>query len=45
MSKTVILDTSFVTNWLNPTKNKDEAEQFSKFEEQIKKKQILIKMI
>lgn len=42
MSKTVILDTSFVTNWLNPNKNKDEVEQFSKFEEQIKKKQIVV---
>lgn len=42
MSKVVILDTSFVTNWLKPNKNKQEAEQFNKFEEQIKNKQIVV---
>lgn len=42
MSKIVILDTSFITNWLNPKKSKDDTERFSNFEDLIKNKKVVI---
>ena len=42
MSKIAILDTSFITNWLNPKKNKEEVEKFRNFEDSVKKKKIII---
>lgn len=40
MSKIAILDTSFITNWLNPKKNKEEVEKFRNFEDSVKKRRL-----
>lgn len=42
MSKVAILDTSFITNWLNPKKDKEEIEKFKNFEDLVRKKKIII---
>ena len=42
MSEIAILDTSFITNWLNPNKNKEEIERYRVFEDWVKNKKIVI---
>ena len=42
MSKLVILDTSFVSNWMNPKHSIEDRERFENFEEDLKQKKISI---
>lgn len=42
MSKLVILDTSFISNWMKPYHNSEETERYNNFEELIKHKKVAI---